>query len=178
MEIWKDVEGYEGRYQVSSLGNVKSLSRLVGGKPGRGGSKKINERVLKFGVGKTGYLSVSLRDGSSSKGCYVHRLVAQAFIPNPENKPTVNHKNGIKSDNAAHNLEWSTFSENTQHGYKTGLLKCKKGEYATNVKLTASQAVEIKYGHKGLLQREIAEIYGINKRTVGAIRQEKIWKHI
>jgi hypothetical protein len=107
MEIWKTIEGFEN-YQVSNLGNVKSKQP----------NKK--ERILKFRVGKFGYLRVMLQDKIIKKEALVHRLVATAFIPNVEKKAQVNHINSIKSDNRVDNLEWNTREENMQHSYSSG----------------------------------------------------------
>lgn len=115
-EIWKDIEGYEGSYQVSNLGRVKSIERVVKGK--RTGHKKIEEHILTPPIVR-GYCRVTLANsGKNRKVFSVHRLVAIAFIPNPENKKTVNHKNGIRNDNRLENLEWATYSENCKHGFK------------------------------------------------------------
>ena len=111
-EIWKDIEGYEGLYQVSNLGRVKSLGRKV---------KKINgkmnvcEKILKPGIGN-GYKKVSLWKNNSSKMFLIHRLVALAFIPNNENLPIVNHKDENRLNNAVDNLEWCTYEYNNNYG--------------------------------------------------------------
>lgn len=113
-EEWGDVVGYEGRYQVSSMGRVKSLERTFIDKSGR--KQTVKERILKPGMDRGGYLIVDLCDGGKRKRFKVHRLVCQAFHDNPENKPYVNHIDENKTNNAASNLEWSTAKENCNHG--------------------------------------------------------------
>lgn len=113
-EIWKDVAGYEGLYQVSSMGHVKSLERTY---VGRGGGKHpVKERILKPATTHNGYLRVTLYAGDKPKALKVHRLVCQTFHKNPNNKPEVNHINEDKTDNRACNLEWCTRRENCNHG--------------------------------------------------------------
>lgn len=115
-EIWKDISGYEGYYQISNLGNVKRLIRPI-----KSTYRLQKERYLSPITTKFGYLIVGLCVNAKSKLILVHRLVAIAFIQNEENKLFVNHKNGIKNDNRVENLEWCTFQENIQHAYDTGL---------------------------------------------------------
>lgn len=105
-EVWRDIEGYEGLYQVSDQGRVKSL-----------GSKwRKSERILKPVVRHDGYVVVGLYSGGKPKTFKVHRLVCEAFHENPDNKPQVNHINEIKTDNRASNLEWATARENSNFG--------------------------------------------------------------
>lgn len=112
-EEWKDIEGYEGHFQVSSKGRVKSLKRTIKKKSGM--EMRIQERIRKPHFTKDGYLRIRLVVDSKGENFLVHRLVATAFIENPENKKEVNHINEIKDDNEARNLEWVTREENVEH---------------------------------------------------------------
>lgn len=117
-EIWKDIKGYEGLYQVSNLGRIKSLSNR---------SNHKNPILMKQAC-VLGYMVVSLTKDSVPKMFKVHRLVASAFIENKENKADVNHKDGNKKNNNVNNLEWCTAQENVIHAFKTGLSKAQKGK--------------------------------------------------
>ncbi len=118
-EIWKDVSEYKGIYQISRLGLVKSLERMRLTK-GRG-ICKVKERILKSALDRRGYSYVILCKNGIKKSNLIHRLIGIAFIPNPENKSQINHKNGIKIDCWVGNLEWMTCSENHFHAFRTGL---------------------------------------------------------
>jgi hypothetical protein len=122
IEIWKDIVGWEGLYEVSNLGNIRSADRVIAGPKPCG--RRIKGRTRKTLMVK-GYVSINLSDKKSGRSTRnsVHRFMAEAFIPNPENKPEVNHKNGIKNDNRLENLEWATRSENSKHAWDTGLVK-------------------------------------------------------
>lgn len=122
-EIWKDINGYEGYYQVSNFGNIKSLERIIENSGTHTGYYKIKERVLKPRENKkrSGYYELSLKKDGVEKRFKVHRLVACAFIDNPDNKTEVNHIDGDKSNNHVSNLEWVTGKENKEHAWKTGL---------------------------------------------------------
>jgi hypothetical protein len=111
-EVWKDIPDYEGTHQVSNFGRVKGLNRKVIGR--HGCLRTIKERILKLGYNR-GYCSFSLK---KNKSMLVHRAVAMAFLPNPENKPCVNHIDGNPSNNNLNNLEWCTYSENELHSIR------------------------------------------------------------
>lgn len=120
MEIWKPVEGFN-TYEVSDRGRVRSLShRVPSGIRNNTHTTKYG-RTLKQSQKKNGYFAVVLYEADNRKTISVHRLVAKTFIPNPDNKPTVNHINGVKTDNRSTNLEWCTQTENMQHAWSTGL---------------------------------------------------------
>ena len=112
-EIWKDIKDYEGLYQVSNIGNVKSLARVVSHKIT--GHRTIPEKILKPNSDGAGYLYVSLSRDGKKKNPKIHRLVAEAFIPNSENLPQVNHIDEDKSNNRVTNLEWSTSLNNLNY---------------------------------------------------------------
>lgn len=122
-EIWKDIEDYEGLYQVSNMGRVKSLARTRKAyTPGKGDwVAPVKERILRASISKDGYYCVVLAKEGVNKHQRVNRLVAEAFIPNTENKPQVNHIDGNKLNNRVDNLEWVTAKENTIHSVKNGL---------------------------------------------------------
>ncbi len=120
IEKWKDIQGYEGMYQVSNMGRVKSLERITKFK-NRDYTRIEQEKILTPAKHHKGYLKAQLRKNGKNKAFFIHRLVAQSFIPNPENKSTVNHKNGIKTDNRVENLEWMSNQENMKHAYDNNI---------------------------------------------------------
>lgn len=118
VEIWKDIKGYEGLYQISNLGRIKSLKREVDcGK----GERILEERVLKNMINIHGYYYIHLRKEKRKHAKTIHRLVAEAFIDNKANLPVVNHIDGNKLNNSVQNLEWCTYSENSKHAYINNL---------------------------------------------------------
>lgn len=118
-EIWKDIEGYEGLYQVSNLGRVRSINHYRNNNTSGYVQKG---RILKQTL-TANYMYIKLSRNGKTKAFRVHRLVAEMFIPNPEKKPYINHLNAIRTDNRVSNLEWCTQSENVKHSYNLGYSK-------------------------------------------------------
>jgi hypothetical protein len=126
-EIWRDAIGYEGLYLISSVGRVRSLYKEVAYRNQKS-PRIFPEKIITPILSRKGYATINMRNRAGSQTpVKIHRLVAIAFIPNPDNKPQVNHKNGIKTDNRVENLEWATNQENVIHSYKTGLQVPLKG---------------------------------------------------
>ncbi len=173
-EIWKDIIGYEGLYQISNLGRVKVMAR---NKNVWQASYISKEKVLKQNLSTSGYYQVALQENNISKHFKVHRLVAIAFIPNPENKPQVNHINGIKTDNRLENLEWATASENRQHAFDIGLNK--RGEKHYSTKFTDNDVLDIKERlKKGESCTSISMLYKVHRKTISHIKNNITWKHL
>lgn len=158
MEIFKSIIGYEGVYEISNLGNVKSLN---------------TNKILKGSFDNQFYKRVCFIGNKQYK---IHRLVALAFIPNPYNKPQVNHINGIKNDNRAENLEWCTGLENMQHAYNNNLVPLMKGENNGRAKLTETQILEIRNSTDTV--KKLSYIYNVSTSLLYQIRLNKAWKHI
>lgn len=139
IEIWKPVKGYEGYYEVSDFGNVRSLDKYI---KCRGGNLRLLKgRIISLCKDKDGYLIFNLIKDKVRKNCKVHRLVAENFIDNPKNKPQVNHKNGIKSDNRLENLEWCLPVENMKHAVKNGFYKSGKEHHNFGSKSKRSRII-------------------------------------
>lgn len=160
-EIWKQVAGYEGLYEVSNLGRVKSLGHYVEQANRWGGvSTRIYKgKFLHPFMDTNGYPIVTL----SNKNIKVHRLVAEAFIPNPLSKYGVNHIDGVKNNNKQPNLEWASGKDNMQHAIKRGL-RAKSGWR----KLTVNEINKIRdMAHKGVGRVEISKLFGVTTQTIG-----------
>ena len=180
-EIWKDIADYEGLYQVSNLGRVKSLPWAQKHQTGTYFTKRTRFIKISIGTGFNGYSCVALTKNSIQKGYFMHRVIAKAFIPNPENKPMINHINGVKTDNRIENLEWVTRSENTIHAFATGLNKPKFGVDNFNTKLSEEQVHEIRLRYSlGESTYKIfnSDDYKISYTNVKDIVARRIWKHI
>jgi predicted XRE-type DNA-binding protein len=177
MEIWKDIKGFEGIYQVSNQGKVKSLER----KTFNNGTKtvnKIKEKILKKPLDKNGYVRYCFFKDNQRFSLIEHRLVAIAFIPNPGNKPQINHKDGVKTNNSVNNLEWVTPRENTIHAILNGLSFQVGGEKHHMSKLTLKQVKEIFeiYKTEKITQKKLADIYNVSQSQINRILNKKRWK--
>lgn len=161
-ELWKDIKGYEGIYQVDCIGRIKSLKRNI---------------ILKKRIGTKGYSFICIYKDGLPKYYSVHRLVAIAFISNPMNKPCVNHLNGIKDDNRIENLEWVTDSENKIHAFATGL-RTDVGENSHYSKLTTDNVINIRRLALSKTHNEIAKMYNVSRVNVTKIINYKTWKYI
>lgn len=142
MEIWKDIVGYEGRYQISNMGRIRSVARVVTWK--NGSVKTYKSRIMK--TNKRGeYIGVSLYKDYKSKDFMVHRLVAEAFIPNPNNLPFVNHIDEDKLNNVVDNLEWCTRQYNNNYGRRNEKISIKQRENAYRKRMAILSDIIDKY---------------------------------
>lgn len=170
IETWKDIEGYEGLYRISSLGRVESS--LVN-------KKGTGWRVLDGNKDFKGYCRVTLYKGKNKLARKIHRLVAMAFIPNPENKKEVNHINGLKADNRVENLEWATLQENMAHAYKNNLIPVMGGEKNGQAKINESDVRTIRSLYQsGKHYKEIAKMYLLSNCHIHKIATNKLWKNV
>lgn len=168
-EIFKDIVGYEGLYQISSLGRVRAYAKKRD--MPHGGYHLYNECFIKPHRDGGGYLFVKLCKDSKQKLPKIHRLVAEAFIPNLQKKPCINHKNSIRDDNKLENLEWVTYKENMQHAVSVGHMKGVK----SNCILDEEKVKEIR-SSAGKSRSSLAVFYGVHPRTIRDVLNNVTWK--
>lgn len=177
METWKRIPGYS-LYEASDLGRLKTFNW----------KNKGVEAIMKPAMDGSGYLRTMLkRDGDGKIATIkVHRIIGQTFIPNPENKPEINHKNGIRTDNRLMNLEWCNHSENIKDSFTQGR-SSNKGAKNPAATLTDEQVIEIRknyvYGRRsqhdpGQTKKQIAEQYGVKMSAIKQVILNKTWKHL
>ncbi|AGO47510.1 HNH endonuclease [Cellulophaga phage phi19:3] len=158
--LWLDISGYDGLYQANRRGDIR----------------KCNSKILVKQIYRSGYLCVFLLDSKGKqKSKQVHRLIAETFIPNPDNKPQVNHINGIKDCNSTGNLEWNTAKENVKHAIDNRLMKtgCERSNsyFDSNQIELIKQCIE-----KGISQKLIADSFGVSTVTISDIKLKKRYK--
>jgi len=179
MEFWKDIPTYEGYYQASSLGRIRSLSRDTTRSNGR--PFKITGRVLKPALNKDGYYKCALCVNKKLKSYRVHRLIAMAFHKSDYRQEglEVNHIDGDKTNNELTNLELITHSENVQHSFDNGLQVSLKGSQVHNSKLKEEDIPKIRSMFaNGFSSRAIAKIYQMDKTVFLDIKNGRLWKHV
>ena len=163
MEIWKDVNGYEGYYQISNMGRIKSFCR----------KKSL---IMSQSLDSKGYFQIKLK---GRKSFLIHHLIMFSFVSDkPSKDHQVNHKNGIKTDNRIENLEWVTRSENMIHAYRLGLnfTNGKKGIDHPLRKLNEKDILEIRKSK--LSNSELSKLYNVSFQTISKIKLRQRWKHI
>lgn len=164
IETWKDIEGYEGHYQVSSFGNVKSMARFR--KTKNNSLAPLREKIMKQKTTKYGYKTVHLRTVDKSSHPSVHRLVANCFIKNNEQKQTVNHIDSDKQNNHVNNLEWSTHKEQMIHAVENNLLEVRGAPKYT--KQFKKEVLEYFIKNKTSISK-LALKFNLSERTAGRI---------
>jgi DNA-binding XRE family transcriptional regulator len=177
LEIWKDIPEYEGIYQISNFGRLRSVTRTVIDSRTKA-AYTVYGRIMKERYMPNGYIQACLCKDSKYRYFYIHRLVSEAFLENPNNLPQVNHIDCNKSNNSVDNLEWCTGKENGEHGSKNLLYK--HGESHHMTKLSESQVREIKRLLKegNITQINIAKMFSTNRTTIYNIKNEHTWKHV
>jgi len=175
-EIWKDVEGYEGIYEVSNYGKIKTLKRISGTCHRKDKELSINRLT------KDGYIHVALAKGDRIKEDRLHQVVARHFVENTENKPTVNHIDGNKLNNRADNLEWSTRHEQLQHAYNLGLKKPKMGTDNYASKLTEADVRYIRKHYKRQSTEfgtvALSKRFNVSNRVIGLVARGLTYKNV
>lgn len=178
-EQWKAVAGFEGFYEVSNLGRVRSLSRVVKCSTGTGTRVWKGRLLALTPATKLGYVNLHLHAGGKRRSTSAHVLVAEAFIPNPLGLPEVNHKNSKRADNKKSNLEWVTEAGNAVHGFKHGHRTVKKGSKQWMSVLITAQVKEIRQRFSaGETQQQLAKVFGVNQSVISTLVNGKTWKHV
>lgn len=165
-EQWADIAGYEGLYQVSTFGRVKSFIRWAQGK------------ILSPSLSSDGYLIIVLQKNCIRKHVSVQRLVAMSFVSNPDNKSDVNHCDGHKLNNYVDNLEWVSRRENINHAWQNGLNKALQGQEHYCAKLTNEQVLYIRDNPDALSTYKLAEMFKVSRRTITDVQCGRKYKNV
>lgn len=169
-ETWKPIAGWEGVYSVSDHGHVRAE---------KGWARFSAGRVLVGSAGRKGYRLVQLYRDGRNHNRIVHRLVAEAFVPNPNRKPVVNHINGVKDDNRAVNLEWVTNAENSAHA-RTVLNAMPRGESVKGARLNPATVRLVRFMHHimGISSNAISKTFGMSPDAMWKAIHGETWKHV
>lgn len=176
-ETWFDIPGFGELYQITISGKVKKkpIKTCENSQKRKDRKKVLPERLLKSSL-TLDYITYQIRENGRLKRIGVHRLLAITFIPNPQNLPVINHKNGVKSDNRLENLEWCSVSHNTAHAYAMGLSA--SGEKHLRSKITNADVAEIRRLYaEGSKQRDLAKQFGVVHGAISNIISGRTWKH-
>jgi hypothetical protein len=162
--MYKDLVGYEDYYSISNCGDILS---------------KRTDKAMKQFVDNRGYYRCTLSDSVKPRTLLVHRLVAKTFIENPDNLYTVNHINGIKTDNRVENLEWMSLEDNVRHAYEVGLTSS-KGSNNNNSKFLEKDILEIRrlFETEGLSNSQISTLFSVDSSTIRRITSYRAWSHL
>lgn len=168
-EIWKPVSGYAGLYEISSLGRLKALHKVVLKSNGR--RKTMVERIMRPSINSWGYAVTTIVGTIGRKNVKIHRLVAEAFLPNPKNKTDVNHIDSDRTNNILSNLEWCTRKENMVHAAINNRIK---------TKLTISDVLQIRgeWNPLTMTRKELGKKYGVGATMIGNIIHRKQWQNV
>lgn len=177
-EKWKDIPGFEGWYQASNFGKIRSKKRVV---YYHGSDRKQNypSIILIPGVTESGYSTITLCLFGKRHTRRVCRLIGLTFIPNPKNKPQINHKDGNKRNDAVSNLEWSSGSENQLHRYRVLKKGAPVGELNSNSKMNSKGVIKLRkmYSTGKFTQSELGLMFGVSQSTVYDIIKNNLWRH-
>lgn len=176
VELWKPVVGYEGLYDVSSYGRVRSLDRVV--THSRCGDTRLRGQIMNLTENRTGYLRVRLCEDGVARTLRVHRLVLTAFVGEPFKGAVCLHLDNNRQNNHVSNLRWGTSSENNMQMRKEG--RGSRGETCGRTKLTEKQVLEIRrlYAAGGVLQRELGLLFNVSSQAISHIISGRTWRHI
>jgi len=176
-ELWKDIAGYETLYQVSDLGNVRSLDRMVKHNVANSVQALYKQRILKPGK-VNDYLRVVLSKEGKTTSYSVHRLVATSFLPNPENKPEVDHEDTDKSNNAVDNLRWATKKEHAKYNIEQGVTIRGENHGLSKFSNADAECIVKRLLNTSDSHSVISADYPISKATISSINTGRTWKHI
>jgi hypothetical protein len=180
IEVWAPVPRFLGLYEVSTLGRIRSLDKYINSRwPGH--NRTVKGRILSTSPNEHGYIRPSLIDHNGVEKRYsLHRIVAEVFIPNPDNLPQVNHKDGDKANNKVSNLEWITCQANIIHAFKNNLKKGVDSEACHFSVLTKEDVLKIRelFASGVYTKSQLAKQYNVNYTNIRRIILRHIWKNI